>query len=387
MKKPNAFRGGIVSTSHTVQPARTDIPEDIPVMEFHALGARKPVVNFHKYARVGDAVAPQTIVKGTGPFMSIAHVSLIFWGSEWQQASPPVDPKAVEIAARSICQGPYLEAAYRYANFGSAQVTGIIKTKRPPPPRSFNDADIQKHLTRLLDLHNLTRPKEESQINQFYVVIMPTTSSFAPGGVNGYHSFFDWKNPSTNANERVHYAMLLNNGTLDYITQVFSHELAEAYTDPEGTFIQIAPSNPSNWNEVGDICQSSAFLDGVFVQSYWSQDQNACVIPFYNANDPRDVPPAGLDLEVVAIRRAFSREVRSFWIQKIRARNPANGDTYDLYRGSAAGLIDGGLNTFFVQSLDGARANVLVGEANGHAILITEADESQNNNLLSLPGF
>jgi hypothetical protein len=124
----------------------------------------------------------------------------------------------------------------------------------------------------------------------------------------------------TGSNERVYYAWVLNNGTLDFITTILSHELVEAYTDLEGAFIQIASSSSSNWNEVTDVCRLSAFFDGVLVQSYWSQDQNACVIPFYNFADIRNAVPAGLDLQVIAIRRAWSRERKSFWIQETKLR-------------------------------------------------------------------
>ena len=31
--------------------------------------------------------------------------------------------------------------------------------------------------------------------------------------------------------------------------RIFSHELVEACSDPEGTAIQVSPANPTSWNE------------------------------------------------------------------------------------------------------------------------------------------
>jgi hypothetical protein len=142
----------------------------------------------------------------------------------------------------------------------------------------------------------------------------------------------------------------------------------EAYTDLEGAFIQIATLSPSNWNEVADVCRSSAILDGVLVLSYWSQDQNVCVIPFYNFADIRDAVPAGLDLQVIAIRRAWNRERRSFWIQKSKVMDPATGDTLQVFSIDAIVLIEN-VNTFFVLGAGGARAKVVIKQVRNHAVL------------------
>jgi hypothetical protein len=51
-----------------------------------------------------------------------------------------------------------------------------------------------------------------------------------------------------------------------------SHELVETITDPEG----------NAWGpiEIGDVCiPLNDWLDGVYVQSYWSNVDGACVMP------------------------------------------------------------------------------------------------------------
>ena len=50
-----------------------------------------------------------------------------------------------------------------------------------------------------------------------------------------------------------YFAWVLN-GSLDQITQVFSHELAEACSDPMGDAWQVDPRDDTNWHEICDVC-------------------------------------------------------------------------------------------------------------------------------------
>jgi len=78
---------------------------------------------------------------------------------------------------------------------------------------------------------------------------------------------------------------VMNNGTLDSVTTIFSHELVEACTNPKGDGFQLnAPghcvANPFNWCEIGDICEGNTdVVNGVVVQAYWSTSNGVCVVP------------------------------------------------------------------------------------------------------------
>jgi hypothetical protein len=80
---------------------------------------------------------------------------------------------------------------------------------------------------------------------------------------------------------QAHIAWVTNNGTLSSVTTIFSHELVESVTDPEGTAVTGVPGtcNQSGWCEIGDICNATGMVNGVVVQSYWSDEDQACVIP------------------------------------------------------------------------------------------------------------
>jgi hypothetical protein len=67
-------------------------------------------------------------------------------------------------------------------------------------------------------------------------------------------------------------------------TQIFSHELVESCTDPEGDGILGNPGTCSfdddSWCEIGDVCEGIfETVNGVSVQAYWSEEARKCVIP------------------------------------------------------------------------------------------------------------
>ena len=57
--------------------------------------------------------------------------------------------------------------------------------------------------------------------------------------------------------------------------------MVESCTDPEGTAILgvAGTCSQSGWCEIGDVCSSTGVVDGVKVQSYWSQKDKACIVP------------------------------------------------------------------------------------------------------------
>src|SRR6266487_3707025 len=62
---------------------------------------------------------------------------------------------------------------------------------------------------------------------------------------------------------------------------IFSHELAEACTDPEGSAIlgTTGTCSRDGWCEIGDVCEGvNTIINGVTVQKYWSQRDRACIV-------------------------------------------------------------------------------------------------------------
>jgi hypothetical protein len=351
-----------------------------------AAGPRRPQFSTHRYASVGDAQPPQSIVDGGGIKMVDPQVQLIFWGAEWTKPSPPTSPQAIEAAVKTLCLSAYFEPLREYKWFEKIIFGSSFFASTTEPPAQFVRANVQNLVTGLIGAGIVPKPNSGNFFDWIYCVLMPSTTSYQPGGANGEHSVTTWTDPATNQKLRPYVAWILN-GSLDQMTTTISHELAETISDPRGDGIQLAPASPTNWNELGDICTSVAYLHGVAVQSYWSQQSGACVIAQSSGDSLFQTVPSGLSLQVIATQLNWSRELKQFWIGQIRVRD-AVGNTYDLTRGQAAGLIDSGANSFFVLGNDGSRADVEVGvTGDGHAYLHTHPDATTADNLLSLPHF
>ena len=212
-----------------------------------------------------------------GPVIANAHLLLIFWGTAWTTVTPSIGN--VTDAVVNILTGPYMNSLSQYRNishgtlFGTTVVTTAIDGSPANPPNPFSDGDISGLISGLCNAGRLPSPATDSQL--FYCVILPPGVN-SGGGFIGEHTYFSL------AGVNCHFAWVMNNGTLDYVTTVFSHELVETVTDPEGSAILGDPGtcNQGGWCEIGDVCEgNTSVVNGVVVQRYWSQQDNSCVVP------------------------------------------------------------------------------------------------------------
>lgn len=338
-----------------------------------------------KYNNAGDAPPGQSIVNG--PFkLPYVNINLIFWGAEWNAPNPPVTSASVVAAVANIRSGTYLHGLRQYG-FINAWIGKVI-TIPGNPPSPFTVNNVRDFVYGLIDDETLPEPDEEGFIRQLHVVFTPSNISFTQPNpakpINGFHSNYAWDDYDLGDidNSDYYYTWVQNNGNLNGITQVFSHGLAEAVTDPAGSGIQLVPASPVNWNEVGDVCQSSAILNGVNVQSYWSQADQACIIPTYVPPPPPPKVEKGTTLQVVAIRKKYSSYAKHEYIAQFAAIDNKN-IFWVLGRSDVIDLIDHNGNTFIVKGKDGSQSKVI----EESYYLKTNSDKSLQDNLLSLPGF
>lgn len=212
-----------------------------------------------------------------GPVIPNAHLQVIFWGGAWTTGTPSVGQ--VMDAVMNILTGPYMDSLSQYRNVGHAILFGTTLVSSPvggspgDPPNPFSDGDISGLISNLFQAGRLPSPASDDQL--FYCVILPPGVN-SGGGFIGEHTFFSL------AGVNCHFAWVMNNGTLDFVTTIFSHELVETVTDPEGSAILGDPGtcNQGGWCEIGDVCEgNTAVVRGVVVQRYWSQRDNSCVVP------------------------------------------------------------------------------------------------------------
>jgi len=228
-----------------------------------------------------DATKSVAFADKGGRILESVKVQLIFWGTGWKQSA---SPSAADIggAIATILSGPYTSALNQYRGIRAGTLLGSTTIAESDPPNPFTTNDVAKFV------HDQIKggvvPEPDVSPDLLYCVILPPGVNSADSSVIGEHSFcfyVDYDPPLDLDLNWIHFAWVTNDGTLATVTTIFSHELVESCTDPEGTG-WTATSGPcigSGWCEIGDVCSSTGQVGGVTVQSYWSQNDQACVVP------------------------------------------------------------------------------------------------------------
>jgi hypothetical protein len=210
-----------------------------------------------------------------GAVIEIVRLQLIYWGAAWG-ASPAPSPTSAQItsAVQQMLAGPYMTGLAQYRGIGRGHLLGSVVVTTSNPPNPFTDTNVANFISGLISAG--TVPALDAANANLYFVIMPKGVNSSSGGVIGEHTYF------TSGGKRVHFGWVTNNGTLNYVTNVLSHELSESVTDPEGSAILGVAGTCSGggWCEIGDVCQgTSSNLHGVIVQSFWSNNDGKCIVP------------------------------------------------------------------------------------------------------------
>ena len=218
-----------------------------------------------------------------GTVLPAVSVHLVFWGSAWPgNADPP--PVDVVDAFGSIVSGPYMGALEQYRGIGNGTIASSTVVVDSDPPNPFSNDAVTGLLKSLFEQNRIPEPDAAGQ--QLYCVMMPPGTRASDPNVLGEHSLFYFTDIGLpfdlDIAEKAYYAFVLNDGTLEGMSTIFSHELVEAVTDPEGNAIlgDAGTCYGGGWCEIGDVCQGNTGVsNGVTVQAYWSQRDGACVIP------------------------------------------------------------------------------------------------------------
>jgi len=232
-------------------------------------------------ARAGhEQAVPGPFTDHGGRILTNVRVKPIFWGPQWlTPGHPPVPPGVIVWAIRTILFSPYMSKLSQYRGIGQGSVEPLgLATFDAGPPQGFTRADIQGMLKGLLDDHVIPHPGANPQL---------LACVFTPPGINsnvadaaGYHSSMKYEAA------RLPYAWIGNDGTIGYISSVFSHELVEAATNPtNGGFIDDTGACGTGTCEIADYCEDAGpggareQHGGVWVQAYWSVDDGCCQVP------------------------------------------------------------------------------------------------------------
>lgn len=233
-----------------------------------------------------------------GGIIQNVHVQLILWGSYWEGSNPNPSVEAIRVAISSIVTGTYMSSLSQYSSpspyqyigtgvlYGTTLVTSAVNTPNPSPadpPNPFSEHDITTLVSNLIYTNEVVSPSEPGAADNqvLYCVILPPTWTYKDNAnFIGLHSSYVYYAPPLYWHI-VRYAWVTQGpvGSLDAITSIFSHELAEACSDPDGTgwFLDPGPDQ----NEIGDLCPGvfNRLANGVLLQGYFSNSDNGCVVP------------------------------------------------------------------------------------------------------------
>jgi hypothetical protein len=272
--------------------------EEAPLEAGEAAVPRRivPPVEFEARGLAPSIESPPVLTNHGGPVLGAVQVVPIYWGAAWSQAANSQLATQLDGFFDFILTSEHMDLLAEY----STATTTIQHGTRLPSVRIANsepgtivggqrqvtDAQIQSSLQGFIA--NGTLPATTA--NTLYFIYLPPGVVSILGtdqscsGFCGYHNHIGGVRyaviPFANCSGCVFPGQFL-----DTLTEVSSHEFAEAVTDPALN----AWWESGVGDEIGDICnRQTTRLGGFLVQTEWSNAQNACVIaPVAPAGAPR----------------------------------------------------------------------------------------------------
>jgi len=234
-----------------------------------------------------------TTSDNNGPVLANAQVRLIFWGFGWDTPSQAAVRTALVNSINALDTSTYFYSTspgwdlvqYRPGSQSRPTVVDNLHTTYNSPGLTFTANDVS----------NMLNHEYGMDTSRYYYVIPDANSTPTGCGCSAEHTY--WSSGSNH--ERFGFSRNLATPSLDDLTLLYSHEMVESITDPEGTALQVNPRNPSAWNEISDgEAQSYAFrvVNGaqrVWAQSYYSLHDHRFTIPTGHSQD-LFVSPSGV---------------------------------------------------------------------------------------------
>lgn len=238
----------------------------------------------------GDGGGGGGVVQGTGRVLTRVHVKPIFWESEWYRRFIPTVGD-ICWAIETIFLGPYMDGLAQYGvGNGWLDPNPIFTGLTIDPPNPYSEAQLRKLLTDLIDwpasAGSLPDPAGDladlpTDPQMLPVVFTPRDVGFADANANGFNNFM------THNGITFPYVWVKNIGDLEFLSAVYSHELAEVCTDPFQNGVE-GPAGSCGQDgacQIADYCygpevgRGSGFLGGAEVSAYWSIRDGGCFLP------------------------------------------------------------------------------------------------------------
>ncbi len=255
-----------------------------------------------------------TVVNYGGNLLTHVEAQALYLGNGWSAAANSAPMTNVDAFLKDVTGGAYMDALTS-AGYGVGRGTaakGAVDNTALAANSTISDASIQARIQADISSGLLQTP----DANRLYVVyVEPNVAvdlGFGQGttqqGILGYHGAFGGVDASGHATT-IRYAVVAYPGgtvgnsalpqantVLDQLTDVTSHELAEAVTDPDVNYGQLGWYDPRR-GEIGDISENNpnayVRLDGYLVQEVANQNDQLLSINLTPPTSPTPTPSPG----------------------------------------------------------------------------------------------
>jgi len=254
-----------------------------------ATGVPAPVAALHRLKQpalaglFASSAGGDSITDHGGRVVTRVRVKPIFWGTSWFKPWLHPAPSAADVlwALKTIFVGPFMNGLDQYRGIGKGTILQeIFVSMSVDPPNPFTQTDIEnmlRDLTMLPDGRLLNAALDDQLL--CCVFTRPNWKTSDPD-TNGFHTWF------STAQGPLPYAWIGNDGTLEFVSAVYSHELVEACTDPINAYFGAPGScGQDGACEVSDYCYGPQPgggwwpIGGAYVQGYWSVADGRCILP------------------------------------------------------------------------------------------------------------
>lgn len=260
---------------------------------------------------------PVTVTDDGGPVLTNVEVVAIFWGSYWTSTSPPpaVSAETYYQCFTGLVTGPFMTGLEQYRSVGPGTMLGQFVNTASDPSNPYTNSDVETMLTTFLQ-NNPSCPPPLAGHNRFYAVVTPPNIGNTSGAegehlnftYNGVQAFYAWITDDGQG---------LTQPSSNGVVNTFSHELVEACTDPLLT--SFLASGGDGGDELADVCNNEyaiVQMNGVTcnVQCYWSESDNACIIPLGSLSFLVNKNTFGIDEVKEAIKTSNGLFSSAFWL-------------------------------------------------------------------------
>jgi hypothetical protein len=241
-----------------------------------------------------------------GAVIPNVKVETVYWGSDWYlggQNNLSQQAQQYDNFFKVLTNSSYVDLLNQYGAY-RGQFLGDYKTDYQQPTKTVNDGQIQAMLSHEIrsSINSYSLPRPDG--NTLYVVVLPPNvesstvingATWTSGFEKNLKHFYAYHNSFSEPGlGNVFYAVIANptgNQRIDSLdvfqqmTEVGSHEMAEAVTNPNG-----GGWYDGSGNEIGDLANKIyGNYQGYVVQQEWSNKDKGPVMPKPDASNRTDL--------------------------------------------------------------------------------------------------